>query len=478
MNLVGVRLRHGAADWAGFASQAKAIGGNQIFLPAPTNVQGVFTAAGSAQRGIRLEVVALTAFGGLAEVVTLLLVGQALARRAMQDGDDFAILRTLGASRGQITALVLLRAAAVGLGGGVLAFVGAALASGLMPVGLARQAEVHLGVEVDWVVLLPGLLAIAGLLVVASVHPAWRVARQTVPYVQDDQVGTRSPRLADALTRVSARPSLSIGVRFGLERGRGRSAIPVATGVFGAVVAVAALAGSLTFDHSLGNLVNSPRQQGWNWDVLVGNPNDFTNDEALLAARLASNPLVASYSAIAIVAGDQQGTAVIDGKVIDTVLAFDALKGSVYPPLLRGRAPRAADEVVLGEGTLQALHKHIGQSVRIAGAPVPKFRVVGTMIVPSVGDMFTNDMGEGAWIYGPALMDDLKKAAPASARPPCSIFSRYGTRPVPPPGRPFPACSASSPVTSSGPSRRKMSSISKASIYCPWCSPASWLWWG
>jgi hypothetical protein len=87
MNFYGVRLRHGAADWKAFASEASAIGGGQVFTSAG-NTSGIRTAASSAQRGIHLEVVALVLFGVLALLVTLLFVGQAVARQVVLETDD------------------------------------------------------------------------------------------------------------------------------------------------------------------------------------------------------------------------------------------------------------------------------------------------------------------------------------------------------------------------------------------------------
>ena len=65
INLVGVRLRHGAADWKAFSSAANSLGHGQIFASAG-NVYDIRTAAASAERGIHLEVVALLLFGALA----------------------------------------------------------------------------------------------------------------------------------------------------------------------------------------------------------------------------------------------------------------------------------------------------------------------------------------------------------------------------------------------------------------------------
>lgn len=85
------------------------------------------------------------------------------------------------------------------------------------------------------------------------------------------------------------------------------------TAVLGAVLAVGALTAALTFGSSLNHLVTSPRQQGWNWDVLVGNPNDLNDRLAQDGHLLSRNRFVGSFSAIAILASQGEGTATIDG---------------------------------------------------------------------------------------------------------------------------------------------------------------------
>jgi hypothetical protein len=112
-------------------------------------VRELQVAAASAERGTRLEVVALFLFGALTVLVTLLLVGQALARQVLLEEADLTILADLGMSRAQIVAMVVLRAALTGLAGGALAVGAAVVASPLMPVGLARQAEISPGISID-----------------------------------------------------------------------------------------------------------------------------------------------------------------------------------------------------------------------------------------------------------------------------------------------------------------------------------------
>ena len=54
------------------------------------------------------------------------------------------------------------------------------------------------------------------------------------------------------------------------ERGRG---LAFGTTLLGNLVAVAGVVAAVTFGVSLKHLVDTPREQGWNWDVIVGNPN-------------------------------------------------------------------------------------------------------------------------------------------------------------------------------------------------------------
>ncbi len=179
INFFGVRLRHGPTDWTSFAAAARAAGKGRIFTSAG-NTNGVRTAAASAERGIHLEVVALLIFGALAALVTLLLVGQGIARQVMRKADDYASLRSIGATRHQLTAIAIAWAAAIGIAGGIIAFVIAVLASPLLPFGLARQAEIHPGFNLDPVVLVSGLFLTPLLIVAYTMFPAWRVSRRSL----------------------------------------------------------------------------------------------------------------------------------------------------------------------------------------------------------------------------------------------------------------------------------------------------------
>ncbi len=180
-NFYGVRLRHGAADWKVFASEASAIGHGQVFSSAG-NTLSIRTAAASAQRGIHLEVVALVLFGILVLLVTLLFVGQAVARQVVLEADDYATLRTLGVTRSQLVSIVVMRAAVIGFAGAAIALLVAALSSPLLPVGLARQAEIHPGLTFDAAILVPGAFALVALVCAGALIPAWHASRRQRQY--------------------------------------------------------------------------------------------------------------------------------------------------------------------------------------------------------------------------------------------------------------------------------------------------------
>jgi hypothetical protein len=164
----------------------------------------------------------------------------------------------------------------------------------------------------------------------------------------------------------------------------------------------------------------------------VGNPNDNVNREVDYGPLLAHNPMVGSYSAISVLGS----VLTVNRVLLQTILAIDPLKGDVFPPLLDGRPPSGPDEIVLATRTLQLVHRRVGQSVQL-GTPLGSLsmRVVGRMLAPSVGTMFSNGVGDGGWV-SPAFLQkgaELANAGGGQGPPPFTIFAvRYapGTTPA------------------------------------------------
>ena len=225
INLVGVRLRHGPADWSAFAASITKASGGAIKFASAGNVYGINRAAQSSQRGIHLDVVALFIFGLLLALVTLLFVGQSIGRSVRDQAGDFAVLRSLGADRRQLVSAELAVSGLVGIAGAALAVAVAVAASPLMPVGLARQAEISPGVNADPLFLVPGFFVLVALITLAAAVPAIRASRRTVTARDDDAGVARAGWLSDRMGR-SLSPVPAIGVRFGLDRAGGSPGQP------------------------------------------------------------------------------------------------------------------------------------------------------------------------------------------------------------------------------------------------------------
>jgi ABC-type lipoprotein release transport system permease subunit len=429
INLIAIRLRHGAADWKAFSAAAERVGRGGITIGDPGNISGVPEAAASAQRGIRLEVIALLVFAALAAGLTLLVVGQSFARRSQLDRADDAVLRGFGVTGGQLAGNVLLRAVVVAVGGALVALVVAVAASSLLPFGLARQAELHPGVSFDPLVLLPGTAALALLLAAAGALPVRNVRRRPALGGADEPV-RRTTWLDRALLRSALPPSATVGIRAAVRRERGTRSIPVVAATLTAALAVTTLVGALTFGSSLTRLTRTPAQQGWSWDVLVGNPNDEADRTHQIPPVLAHDRFVGGYSAMSILAGAGQGDISIEGVSLHTVLAIDPTRGSVQPTVLEGRAPRGTHEIVLGTDSLHALHRHLGDQVKVTTPMGPwTLRIVGRMIAPSVGDLFTNRLGEGGWVTG--AMARAASGPPDPNGLPPTVFNIFAVRYAP-----------------------------------------------
>jgi len=367
-----IRLRRGAADRDAFLRHLAAAGLATVDIPMVEQVQ-----TAGVQRSIRFESQALWALCALVVLAALAVLGQALARQTYLESADLPTLRALGMSGVQLSALGMLRALIIGVGGASLTVPTAILLSPLTPIGLARIAEPHPGFAVDAFPLAVGASSVLLLTVLVGAVPAWTAARTATTGAGGFEADRQRPSaLAGALGRVWRSPPAVVGVRLALEPGRGRTAVPVRSTIFGATLSVAALTASLVFATSLHHLLVTPRLSGYMWDVFV-----FVEEQQeQAAAALRGDPKVAGYT--------RGGFANVRiGGVSLMALTLDG-SGPVRPVITDGAAPAADDEIALGASTMRAARVAIGQTVDVVldqakGSPKPvRMRIVGTVIVP------------------------------------------------------------------------------------------------
>ena len=280
-------LRHGAAGRAAFLRQMRAAGLGGVDIP---DVQQTQTAG--IQRSIRLESQALWALSVLIGLAAFAIAGQSLARQTYLESADLPALRALGFSRAQLVSLGAVRAAIIGVASACVAVPVAVLLSPLTPVGLAQIAEPDPGFTFDALPLLLGAIFTVFLALLAAAVPAWTAARTAARGEGREPGRRRSPAFTHALARAWRSPAAATGIRMALQPGRGRTAVPVRSAIFGATLSVAALTASLVFAASLGHLLDTPRLSGFTWDAFVS----VDSQHAKAAAALRADPKIAGYT--------------------------------------------------------------------------------------------------------------------------------------------------------------------------------------
>jgi hypothetical protein len=404
---IAVRLRDGA-DMSAFraaaerlaSERAEEVGGDILFADNRDRDRRV-------ERAIRPQAVALLVFAAFAGLAGLLVLGQALSRQLSEDATEVPVLRALGLTRAQLVGLALGRTAIVAGAAAALALVVAVALSPLFPIGAARRAELHEGLEVNLVILGAGAVAIVAVFLLRAALPAWRLASVPagVQGTADITEARSSSFVARALQWAVVSPSAAAGVRMALEPGRGRTAVPVRTTLAGAVVGLAAVATTVTFAANLDRLVNTPRLYGRNWDVTIDasfGPIDRARGEEILR----STPGVSSWS------GGYYGEATIGGRAVTAV----GLDGDVTPTIVEGRAPRAVDEAVLGTSTLRHAGRRLGDRVEVVvGDEARSMTVVGRAVFPALGrgSFPQTGLGEGLLTSAAALEPPPDPSAPA-----------------------------------------------------------------
>ena len=348
--------------------------------------QSIITTANAT---LRPETIALNVFGGITGIAALLIAGQVISRRVRLRAPELDIARALGADPPMCLGDCLLGSFAALLLGSLLAGV---VAVGLSPLGPLGPVRPFLGVALrpDWTVIGMGVLTLVvvlgGVAVLASFRSLPGRARNRASRFTSSRVTT-------AASRAGLPPSAVTGVRFALEPGVGRSAVPVRSAILGAVLAVMVVVATVTFGSSLNTLVSHPALYGWNWNYDIDGGGGLGDIPGQAAAKLLdADPLVESWT------GVYYSALTFDGVNVPVMGATPG--AAVAPPLLSGHGLRASDQVVLGASTLRTLHKQVGDAVqvRIHGEKPVTLTIVGTATLPPIGVVGSShlEMGTGA----------------------------------------------------------------------------------
>lgn len=388
-----VRLRHGAADLPAFDSHLRPLGS--------LGADDLDIDAAAVQRAISPQAVGWWVLAGLAALAGLAVIAQAAVRQFVTDHSDRHVLSALGLQSRQFLALGLARAAIIGVAGAAGAVVLVVLLSPLTPLGEARLAAGSPGeVFIDPQITVAGALATVGIVVALSAWPAVRQARLLRP----DPPGRIVPAaLVRAVARTGAPPSMLIGVRYALERGRGRRQAPVGTALLGTVLAVAALCATAVFGASLTLLLSSPALYGAPFQVEFTNLGTGSGSvlTGSLLTGLRKEPAMKRITLVTV------AEIAVNGRHVRT-LAVTAIRGPALISTVDGRLPTGDGDIMLGAATMRSIGARSGGLIRVTvpdpvtgAAHTSQFRVIGhASFLPSFG---TGGLGTGAVMTVSAL---------------------------------------------------------------------------
>jgi putative ABC transport system permease protein len=262
---------------------------------------------------------------------------------------------------------------------------------------------VHPGVAFNAPILLLGaaVILIAGTALAAV--PAWRSSR----VVLTEPVASRS-HVASAAAAGGASLPAAMGLRFALERGGGRSAVPVRTTLIAAATAVALVTSVVVFSGSIDHLVSTPRLYGSAWDGQIAldnldTPAGFNNldPDALAGIETQFVDVANGSGSIADSALLQVGE-VKSRSVAIPAVGYSPSRHGVGATIAQGRAPASAGEIALGATTMARLHTRVGGTIELADheqGPNRPVKVVGRAVLPGLAPYPGSDkagLGVGA----------------------------------------------------------------------------------
>jgi hypothetical protein len=380
-------------------------------------------ALGKTERALRPLSLALGVFGAIAGLAALLIAGQYLGRLLRQRSDEGDILRALGASPEMIMVDSLFGTFGAVIVGGLGAFGVAVALSPLAPLGPVRRVYPAPGVAIDSTVLAAGFAVLTLGLGGVAAWLAYRGAPHRVAARVRHQSTRRSP-VGQAATASGLPVSAATGIRFAVESGSGRSAVPVRSAILGSALAVIVVVATVVFSASLDRLVSTPALYGWNWSYLLlggGGSGDIPLHQA--------NQLLNRDKQVAQWSGAYFALMPVNGQAVPVLGQQPG--AAVQPPVLTGHDLQGPRQIVLGAQTLAQLHERLGQSVTLSAANglSVRLRIVGTATFPAVGlsGLQHLEMGQGALVAEQLIPPALRNPFNDPLTGPEGIFIRIRT---------------------------------------------------
>jgi hypothetical protein len=383
-----LRLRGGESALPKFrADLARVTGRNDI------DVWNEADNAAHTQKVNTFESGCLLAFGIAALVAAFVLVGQSVARYTAATVVDLQILRALGLTPRQTLVGATIGPFLSAIVGSTVGVAGAIVASKWMPIGNAATWEPSPGIDIDWAILGTGWVVVPLIVLGGAAISGWLALA-----AGRARVSPRRSKVAVTAARAGMPVPVVVGVRFALEPGRGRSAVPVRPALLGAVVGVLGVLAAFTFSAGVSDAVGHPERFGQTHQLET-----FLGENGVDYGGGPHKPSPVPRI-LDVVANDRAVTAVNDariavaesGETSVTMYTYAPVRAALPIVLTDGRVPHGPRDVVLAPTSAQRLHAHVGSTVRFTGSRGEyTLRVSGIGFVPEGSH---NGYADGGWI--------------------------------------------------------------------------------
>jgi hypothetical protein len=345
---------------------------------------------------LRPLIIVLVTLGALTFGVTAVAAGQVLQRNKGRWRDDDDGLQVLGATRKQLRAVAFAISGVIAVLASAAALLTMLIASPVAPVGPLHDLDPTQGFGIDWTVAAAGAGTVVATIMILTLLLSAAQRRVHSPET------IASPRVIATLRSPVAVAGAALALR--AEDGRGRvwresAAVVAAT----SVVAVCGV-----FVASAVALTARPANYGFDADLVALNAYGDQAAENLEEA-------FGDRDDVAAATGFTSGAFLVDGYAVPG-LAASYVKGELGPTVLRGRLPRAVDQIALGQDTLDRIAAEIGDVVPVqvfataaAGEPAvdaADLRIVGVVTFPAVSQIGTDmpRLGTGALVTRGAFL--------------------------------------------------------------------------
>jgi hypothetical protein len=309
----------------------------------------------------------------VAAAASILVIGQILMRSLRHRAADSKALQALGCTAAQrsitLTASMLMAIIA----GNAIALGLTQFTSTLVPTGLAARIDPENGSWVDMRFALGGM-AILALVPAASVLFGARLLSRP----SKQPVYERAPSALITAASRSASSLLGARAAFGgpdtSTRRTARAGVAIVALSLASIVAVS------VWVSSLDSLRSDPRLYGWDFDVAAQNPALPPREQAAAADALVQQ---LDTAAIADALERVDLSAVyINGTEIE-LMVLQPRRGSLHPPLLRGRRAVGPSEIVLGPAILRRIGANVGDEIEVSAITgSARYTLVGEAVYP------------------------------------------------------------------------------------------------